>query len=329
MFRKDLKELAAKCGLYVQGRMAYGCPQGIWTALTMHRKLVRLCLYVGAADAVPEGTPTRISANALAICKAVQGCLDGDNAYGLSSADTVAMGQNGSLVYIHFVRDEGMFVRIPRFMAEVLPPLLPLTNGMQCIHCGGNTGGQGVPVRFAADAVVPMHTVCLTACQQGYEAMQHPPVDTKRLRKPLLTCAGIALAVALLWMLLPDAAWLNGLLLFLLAGGIAAAYLLLKGPGGWVRHVTLGVSVGAASLLGMLGQQILGLVSRYRALGAVANRMMRLSVYIRVELGSAWLMPLLIATCAGLVIAGGSVLYDRLRRRNPQMPRPASLPGKA
>ncbi len=329
MFRTTLNTLCAQFGLMRKGCVAYGYTQGCWVTLRPHATHMTLSLYTGALDAAPEGMRSRVLDSAQAIAEALRQCGSDSNVYGLCRKNAVAVGQGGSIVQVRFARVRGMLGAMQRFIAEVLPHVAPLTSPMQCIHCGGITGGMGVPVKIAANVTVPMHAACCTDCMQRYDAALVAPTDPVHTDKAVIASAGVALVMALIWALAYRTWWSGVLLALLTCALVCLAYRLMKGPQGIIEYVTHGVCCGTSVFLGMLGNALLPLGKQYAALGDVVHGMMKFGTYVKVALGQQpWGWIFAVPVCVGAGIVLGLKLRQRIRNQDGPR-RPKAMPGQA
>ncbi len=326
MFRKELKALSARYGLLLSGDIAHGYLYQCRVSLTHHSRFIRLGVYLGALDAAPDGVTPRLHANAETIRQRIIAANGDGNAFSLALPNAVSAALNGSVLHVDFLR--GGVAGLDAFIAQMLPQLAPMTAPLQCIHCGGLTGGQGVPVRIAPDAVVPMHPQCRAQCDQLYRARRRQEGRSPQRRRGWIG-AGIGAALALIaWLLCFDNIWLGIMLLAITLALTLGGYRLLGGSAAGMA-LPVGVCSCLAILLGASGHEALALHRQYKAFGSVVHGMMKELTYLRMQLLDGpllWQIPALLAA-AGLCIA---CMHRLICRRAQQSScRPKSLSGQA
>lgn len=335
MFLQEIKAIAAQYGLTRSGVLAYGNVSGCRITLKQHLLYASLNLYLGAVDAVPEGSgqTSQVEAMAQAIAQDVMACTGEGNMYNLYRANPVEVEQGGSIVSIRFAVGKGMQDAINRFFNEVLFRYAQSTAPFQCIHCGGLTNGQGVPVRISPSFVVPMHAECHQQCMAHYQEMHDPQIPFSQLKLPLIYTVASAVLGIVLWLLLYSTIWAGIPLTLATIALVFGAYTLMKGPQGKWQHMLVGSGSSVAVVLGLLGKWLISWNSRYNSLGQVAGNMMRRGVYLRIQMGSTFTKTPLIFEMllylAMVAVALYVVHQVQKRRKGGMIHRPVKMQGQA
>lgn len=306
MIGTALKSLASQLQLAVNNGMAYGYLQGSYVTLTENLFCRRMSIYVGCVNvALPEGEELSPAAkcSALIVDMVTKGSGD-ENIYALLRnryVPALMVNHSGSVVTLNFRRDAAGLNGLQRFIAEMLPRITPLTAPLQCSHCGGHTGGQGYPVRIAADVVVPMHAECLAESSNAYNKQYHTTI----------ACIGAAVGAligAVAWAFIFHAGYIALIGATIILALTLGAYKLLRGASGRTQMIVVGVCMVAAVLLGTIAGYAWMLHDQYVAYGSVVGDMMRESVYLRVAAkrlltDSGSLTRLIVDLVTGLVFA--------------------------
>lgn len=333
MIGTALKSLATQLQLAVSNGMAYGYLQGSYVTLTETLFCRRMSIYVGCVDVpLPEGeelTPAAKCA-ALIVDMVTKGSGE-ENIYALLKnrfVPALVVNHSGSVVTLNFRKDAAGMNGLQRFIAEMLPRITPLTAPLQCCYCGGHTGGQGYPVRIAADTVVPMHTECLS--QTGANKPSRLPHFAA-----IVGAAVGALLGAIVWALLFHAGYISALGALVILTLTLGGYALLGGKPGMRQNIVLVVCMVAAILLGTIGEYLWTMHEQYIAYGSVVSTMMKESVYMRVVTKqfftngraiSELLLNMGIGLVFALLVAG--MWTSKEKGCAPAEP-PKALPGKA
>lgn len=327
--RTAIGRLAALYALKRRGQTAYGLIHGCRITLSRSVTGLTLSLYVGALEAPAPGSdksPTLQRAES--ICALIQEANGDNDRFGLGKRGA-SVAHGGSLVTMTF-RGRHASDAIQRFVPLLLPQIAPMTAPMQCIHCGGHTGGAGQPVRLAPGMTVPMHAPCLKDCQHRFKVSRVRRIPGKAV---LLSIAG-ALIGCLLHALCYGSQWL-----WILAGLVTVALAELgchlgKAQSGVVRFCTAALTSTVALALGAFISWIWPLHQAYAAYGDVVHGMMREITYIRLSLDgtvspAAMLIPLLLRAITLVVIHLTAVLSWRYAMRGQEAFRPVPMPGQA
>lgn len=337
MIGNALRAYAAQHQLTTTAGLVYGNCCGCYVTVQQSAQQTAMSLYIGAVEAVPPGSteapPT--ARRARAVADAILSANGGENPFRLLAVpdeSPVDVVQNGSVVCVRFAPGDGGVEGLNRFTAECLPQLAPMTAPMQCIHCGGHTNGQGVPVRIARGLVVPMHQACHADCESRYKAAEKG--DGKLLPGVIGAAVG-GIIGAVVWALAYSSGLMAVAVVLLTSILSTAGYRLLHGRPGRAQAIAVACSVFLSVVLGMLLSCLWTLHLQYLDYGSVVNGMMRESVFLRVALGQlfadgAFVREMLVDLVIGLVFAGIACAGSLFSRQKADATlRPKTLPGQA
>ncbi len=333
MISTALKKLADQYRLAVSNGMAYGYLYGSYVTLTSNLLCHRLSIYVGCANvplAEGEELPPAAKCSAM-IVNMVTSASGSENIYGLlftRLCPAVVVNHSGSVVTVNFGKDQKGVQGLQRFVAELIPRITPYTAPLQCSCCGGHTGGQGYPVRIAADTVVPMHTAC---CQESARKHQSAASALPGILGAVLgALLGTAAWIALLRLTGLSALGCLAILLLTLGG-----YKLLRGKPGVTQLMTVTICMAAALIVGIIADYLLTFHHEYAAYGSVVSTLMRESIYMRVMFKGIFtdrtaLLELLLNLAIGCVFvligaASGLLHYKGCS----EAAKPQAMPGQA